>query len=76
MKAAASTRPVTIADLTASGKLIWLYCNDCCHECEIPPATLPLPQSRPVPEVGKRMVCTECGGRRVETKPELYPSEH
>ncbi|GBF27753.1 hypothetical protein MnTg02_02812 [bacterium MnTg02] len=36
MKPATSTRPVTIADLTVTGKLIWLYCNDCCHEREIP----------------------------------------
>jgi hypothetical protein len=67
--------PVTLGDLIRNNRLIWVYCNDCCRERDIDPATLQLPQDTPVREVGKRLVCTECGGKRVETKPELYPSE-
>ena len=67
--------PVTLADLIPEKRLIWVYCNDCCRERDLDPATIKLPQDMPVREVGKRMVCTGCGGKRVETKPELYPSE-
>jgi hypothetical protein len=65
--------PVTLADLIRDGKLLWVYCNDCGHERDVEPATVPLPLSHPVPDVGKRMKCSACGGRKVTTAPELHP---
>jgi hypothetical protein len=65
--------PVTLAALIRDGKLLWVYCRDCCRERDVDPATIPLPGDFPVPDVGKRMVCSACGSRNVETKPELYP---
>ena len=37
------------------------------------PLSLPLPGGTPVPSVGKRMKCSACGSRKVDTRPELYP---
>ena len=48
-------QPVTLSDLADGGKLLWVYCRDCCHEREVDPATAPLPGDTPVPDVGKRM---------------------
>jgi len=49
------------------------YCRDCGHERDVNPANVPLPADTPVPEIGKKMKCSQCGSRAVETKPELYP---
>jgi hypothetical protein len=68
-----ATEPVTLGDLIREGKLLWTYCRDRYHECDVDPATIPLPPEFPVPEVGSRMKCSACGSRAVETKPELYP---
>lgn len=65
--------PVRLADLIADGKLLWVYCLECGRERDVPPASLPLPKETAVPEVGKRMRCSACGGRRITTRPELYP---
>ena len=68
--------PVTLSDLIRENRLISVYCNDCCREQDLDLATTQLPQDMmPIWEVGERMVCTGCGSKRVETKPELYPSE-
>ncbi len=72
MKAPKMTRPLTLSDLTSSGKLIWLYCYDCGHEQEIPPEMLPLPVSVPVPDVGKPLKCSKCGSQKISSKPQLY----
>ncbi len=65
--------PVTLGDLIREDKLLWVYCRECCDERDVNPANVPLPADTPVPEVGKRMKCSACGSRQVETKPELYP---
>ena len=36
--------PVTLADLIRADKLLWVYCRDCCHERDVNPATVPLPE--------------------------------
>ena len=65
--------PVTLADLDRDGKLAWVYCNACGRERDVPPATLGLPMDTPVPNAGKRLVCSACASRNVTVKPELYP---
>ena len=64
--------PVTLGDLVREGKLLWVYCRDCCHERDVDPATVPLPAETAVPNVGKRMKCSACGSRKVTTTPEQY----
>jgi len=59
--------------LSQEGKLLWTYCNACGHERDLDPSTIPLPPTHAVPDVGKRMKCSACGGREITTAPELYP---
>ncbi len=65
--------PVTLGDLIARQAKVWGYCLDCCREREIPSEIIALPKRTPVPDIGARMRCSNCRGRRIETKPELYP---
>jgi hypothetical protein len=67
------TGPVRLGDLIAERKLLWGCCTTCCRERDLDPATIPLPQDYPVPDVGKRMKCSSCGSRKIDTRPELYP---
>ena len=67
------TKPVTLVDLERDGKLAWVYCNACGRERDLRPASLGLSMETPLPEAGKRLVCSACGGRSVTVKPELYP---
>jgi len=65
--------PVRLGDLIQDGKLLWAYCRSCGHERDIDPTSLGLPVNMPVPDVGKRMVCSQCGGRKITSWPQLYP---
>ena len=66
-----SASPVTLADLKADGRLVWVYCNDCCLEREVAPDDIPLPLTTPVPAVQRKLKCKRCGGR-LTVKPQLY----
>ena len=63
--------PVTLGDLVSEDKLLWLYCCDCGRERNVNPTAIPLPPETPVPDVRKRMKCSACGSRKINTKPEL-----
>jgi hypothetical protein len=65
--------PVLLGDPIRDGKLLWLYCRDCLRERDVDPATIPLSPDVPVPEIGKRMKCSACGSRKIDSRPELYP---
>jgi hypothetical protein len=67
------SRPVTLGDLVREDKLLWVYCCECGHERDVTPATVPLPHETPVPEIRKHMKCSNCGSRKIDTRPELYP---
>ena len=67
------SRPVTLGDLDNEGKLLWVYCNECCRERDVPPLSLGLPPETPVPQLGNRLKCSQCGSRKISAKPELYP---
>src|SRR5215472_6988058 len=67
------TLPVLLGDLIRDGKLLWLYCRDCFRERDVDPSTIALPPDMPVPEIGKRMKCSACGSRRIDSRRELYP---
>ena len=63
------TGPVTRGGLVREDKLLWVYCDECCHERDINPATA----ETPVPEIGKRIKCSNCGSGNITTAPELCP---
>jgi hypothetical protein len=67
------TLPVPLGDLIRDGKLLWLYCRECFRERDVDPSTMPLPPNVPVPEIGKRMKCSSCGSRKIDSRSELYP---
>ncbi len=69
----APTGPVTLGDLVREDKLLCVYCNVCCHERDVNPATVPLPPETPVPEVHKHMRCSVCQSKNIDARPELYP---
>ncbi len=64
-------QPVTLADLKAEGRLVWVYRNDCCLEREVAPETIPLPLDTPVPDIQRQLKCKACGGK-LSVKPQLY----
>jgi len=65
--------PVTLSDLIRDKRLMWTYCRVCGRERDLDPASIPLPPDHPVFAIGKRMRCTACGSREIETKPEQCP---
>jgi hypothetical protein len=58
-----STGPVTLGDLIHEDELLWVYCRECCHERDVNLANVPLPGRKAVPEIGKRMKCSNCGSK-------------
>lgn len=73
MQPTCQTGPVRLGDLIDAGKLLWCYCCACGHEVDMDPAQLPLARETPVPEVRYRMRCSQCGAKKADTRPELYP---
>jgi hypothetical protein len=65
-------QPVTLADLIADGKRLWVYCLGCQHNRFLDPRHIALPVDFPVPNVGQRMKCSKCGSRSVHSKPEWF----
>jgi hypothetical protein len=68
-----TARPITLADLAREGRLLWCYCLACQHEREVDPLSLGLFPTEPVPTVGKRLKCSRCRSREIETRPQLHP---
>ena len=73
MQYASTFRPVTLSDLAQEDRLLWCYCEGCCHEVEVPPLSLGLPHDVAVPDVSKLLKCSQCGGREISTRPQLHP---
>ena len=65
-------QPVSLGDLAREGRLLWCYCLACCHEREVDPLSLGLDPAEAVSTVGKRLKCSRCGSREIETKPQLH----
>ena len=65
-------RPVTLAEIAAQGLDVWAWCNDCFHHAVLPIGALTekLGPDYPVPHVGRRTYCRECGSRDVQTRPD------
>jgi hypothetical protein len=66
------THPVTLGDLAAEGRGVWVWCNRCTRSARLAAGDLAARLGRecPVPQVGRRLRCTACGGRDAETRPD------
>ena len=68
-------RPMDLANMRAHGvRSFDATCErqDCGHEATV--NVDHLPAAMPVPDVGLRMVCSKCGGRRINTRPDWTQS--
>lgn len=63
--------PETLAGLAEKGLPVWVWCEDCCHNKDVPVSSLlaHLPATTPVPEVRHYMRCSRCQSRNVATRP-------
>jgi hypothetical protein len=68
-----SFNPVSLGDLARERRLLWCYCLKCGHEREVEPLSLGLDPAEAVPTVGRRLKCSRCGAREIETRPQLHP---
>jgi len=69
--------PVTLGELAAEGRRVWLWCERCARSRSIAATVLArrLPADLPVPLIGRRVRCRICGGREVHSRPHWPPGE-
>ena len=59
---------MSLANMRANGvRAVIAICEDCKHEADINVDALP--ETIAVPEVGRRLRCSECGGKRIVSRP-------
>ena len=63
--------PARLGDISAAGLDIFGYCNSCHRNRVIDSGGLlvRLGPSYPVPKIGRRMKCQDCGGQDIYTRP-------
>ena len=66
-------RPERLGALAARGGAIFCWCNRCAHHARIDgrQLTLTLGPDLPVPEVGAKLRCSNCGAKDVATSADL-----
>ena len=64
------TTGITIGALAASGRHLIAECVDCGHSRKIPADRIALNRETSVADAGKHMRCSECGGKKILTRPE------
>ena len=62
---------ITLSDIIKENILIFCWCNCCSHNDTIDPASLKniLGPLFPIPELGRRMRCSQCQARDIYTRP-------
>ena len=59
---------MTLGNMRANGvRALIAACLDCRHSADVVVDTLS--ESLAVPDIGRRVVCSACGSRRIETRP-------
>jgi DNA-directed RNA polymerase subunit RPC12/RpoP len=59
---------MTLGNMRANGvRAVTATCLDCGREADV--VVDSLPDAVFVPEAGRRMVCSACGGKRIDTRP-------
>ncbi len=60
--------PMTLANMRENGvRALTVTCLDCRHSADV--VVDNLPAAAFVPDIGRRMVCSKCKGKRIETRP-------
>ena len=60
--------PMTLANMRKNGvRVVIAKCEACGHTADVNVDTLP--EGVTVPEAGRRMRCSQCGGKRINTRP-------
>ncbi len=67
--------PARLGAIAERGLDLFCWCNRCGHNAVLPtgPLVERLGPDMPVPEIGARLVCRDCGARDVATRP-AWPS--
>ena len=65
--------PMTLGNMRENGvHAVTAECRACGHKSDV--VVDQLPETTAVPEAGKRMRCSQCGGKQIETRPQARPS--
>jgi hypothetical protein len=66
-------RPERLGALAARGRAILCWCNRCNHHARLDgrQLALSLGPGFPIPEIGSRLRCSNCGAKDVATSPDL-----
>ena len=66
--------PMTLANMRANGvHMVTATCEACGREADVNVDALP--ESVHVPQAGRRLRCSRCGGKRVLTRPAWHTSQ-
>jgi hypothetical protein len=59
---------MTLGNMRENGvRAVTAECRACHHKADV--VVDQLPETTAVPDVGKRMRCSQCGGKQIETRP-------
>lgn len=69
------TGPATLADLLADNVDVFAWCHKCGRGRTLSSQELAakLGPKQPVPEIARRIKCSECGGKECTTRPDYRP---
>ena len=75
MRSQTSKPPMPLGYLRQEGLRLFVWCNRCSRNrsLEIGPLIAALGPDYPVPGTARRLRCSGCGGRDVETRPDWAP---
>jgi hypothetical protein len=60
--------PMTLANMRKNGvRAVIAACQVCGHKADVNVDVLP--ETIVVPETGRRLRCSQCGGKRIDTRP-------
>jgi hypothetical protein len=64
---------MTLANMRANGvRAVIATCEACGHKADVNVDALP--ETLAVPETGRRLRCSQCGGKRIDTRPAWHTS--
>jgi rRNA maturation protein Nop10 len=67
--------PMTLANMRANGvRVVIATCETCGHKADVNVEALP--EDMFVPVVGRRLRCSKCGGKRINTRPAWHTASN